>query len=87
MIVFVLFCSDAISFGDYYLGSLIMAYICLYSGHEEENSAKRRFANIFNIIMNPSKSCGVVSMIFVQVDLILVLRLGIHLVDPRYLVA
>ena len=68
MLVFVLCCSDALVFGEYSLSVLIMACTCLCSGHEEENSAKRRFANLLSIIMNPSESEGVVAMSFARVD-------------------
>ena len=45
----------------------MMSYKCFYSGHEEENSAKRRFENLFSIIMNPLESDGFAAISFVQV--------------------
>ena len=58
----------ALEFGEFSLSALMIAYICFYSGHEEENSAKSSFANLFSIIMNPSKYFGGVAMSFVRVD-------------------
>ena len=64
----------------------MMSYTCLYSGQEEEKSVKRIFSNLFSMITNPSKSCGVVAMIFLRWILLLMLILGKHLVDPCDLV-
>ena len=86
MLVFVLFWGAALAFGDYYLSNLMMSYTCLYSGQEEEKSVKRIFSNLFSMITNPSKSCGVVAMIFLRWILLLMLILGKHLVDPCDLV-
>ena len=68
MLVFVLFRSAALAFREYYLSAFMMAYTFLYSGHEEESSAKKRFANLSNVIMNPLDSDGVVATSFLQVD-------------------
>ena len=40
----------------------------MYSRQDEENSAKSRFSNLLNIIMNPSESVGVYAINLVLVD-------------------
>ena len=80
MLVFVLYWSADLAFGKYYLINLMMAYTCLYSGHEGGNNSKRRFSNLFSIIMNISEYDGFVETSFVRVDFISV-------VETRYVLS
>ena len=47
----------------------MIAYNCLYSGQEEENITKIKFANLFSIVLKPSGFVGVYVMSFMRVAL------------------